>query len=299
MATRRVATQTVAKEVKQENKQENIQPARKEHQAEAECGDSTILHWKQKLLKRHAETPMEALEKEEEKSHTTDATSKDSTTTERWKLDLARQESVVLSETPVTCFREVWGAPKKRVLHLRRVQKPPPILLHNEWSLPDGGSWGYAFNYSGNEACFYQLQKGESYNPSGVKAMLSSTDWSVLCLLGSTVLKPEASQDEEHDSEERKRAGKRIVSSMVWETKNSASSRWYFRATHQSCTVGEKIAEDFVLEYFSSECGVFQTALRIPLEEWVKVMEEYGEKIKLLYVTSRAFQDILWVKRVL
>lgn len=61
----------------------------------------------------------------------------------------------------------------------------------------------------------------------------------------------------------------------------------------------EKITDEFVLEYFNSKCNVFQTALRIPLGEWLKVMEENGEKIRLMFATSQTFRDIMVVERVL
>lgn len=54
---------------------------------------------------------------------------------------------------------------------------------------PDASIWGYVFNYSVNEVCFYQLEKRETFGPLTVKATLTSMDWMVLNLVASRDLR--------------------------------------------------------------------------------------------------------------
>ncbi|CAK6984468.1 Hypothetical protein SMAX5B_021757%2C partial [Scomber scombrus] len=230
-----------------------------------------------------------------------DSSSKEAATF-RWKMELAKRstQTMVVSETPVTCYRDVWGAPKKRVTHLCRVQLPPSELLHREWRLEDGGSWGYVFNYSGHEMCIYQLEKGEYFSPLGLKANLTSTDWSVLCTLstyGSRENDPLVDPDEPMSEDGEKNW--KLVSSMVWETKRTGSGRWYYRASHQTKETDTGVVSEFVLDYFNGECGVLQSTLRLPLDHWAHVMSDLAEKVKGLFVSSQSYKDIMMVRRTL
>lgn len=202
---------------------------------------------------------------------------------------------MVISETPVTVYQEWRGAPKKRMPYMCRIQTPAPADLHQEWRLPDGGIWGYVFNYATREVCFYQLEREETYGPLTVKAIFTSTDWSMLTLLGVSNLRLTQKKEEEGESVEE-REKKRIVASVMWETKASGSGRWYYKASHQ--TTGES-EDKFILEYFSRECGAFQTALSLPFSVWLKSMEENAEKIDTLFVNCQTSRDVLMVKKTL
>ncbi|AWP21920.1 Hypothetical protein SMAX5B_021757, partial [Scophthalmus maximus] len=127
----------------------------------------------------------------------------------------------MISDTPVTAFNAGWSAPKKRMIHLCRIQTPPATSLQEEWGLDDGGAWGYAFNYASKELCLYQLEKDEKLGALSVKAMLTATDWSVLTTVGINHFKSEfIVQTEEKEGEEDKQSsGKGIVCSNVWEVK--------------------------------------------------------------------------------
>lgn len=220
--------------------------------------------------------------------------------------------SKMISQTPVTSYQNSTpgGAPKKRVLYLSRIQTPPPDTLHEEWNLDSGRVWGYAFNYDVNELCFYQLEKGETFGPLTAKATLTSTDWAVLTLLVLNNLKAATSEEPATKDKETQTTvrikqevppvfvPKKIVSCSVWETKSSASGRWFYRASHQK-SEGDEALDEFVLQYFNTECGVFQTSLRIPVEVWMEMMFEKAEKLKDLFKKSQTSWEILQMKKTL
>ncbi|KAF0027124.1 hypothetical protein F2P81_019865 [Scophthalmus maximus] len=133
----------------------------------------------------------------------------------------------MISETPVTTFNAGWPAPKKRTIHMCRIQTPPASSLQEEWGLDDGGAWGYAFNYAASELGLYQLEKDEKLGALSIKATLTATDWSVLTKVGINHLKSEfilqTEEKEKEDEEDKQTSGKGIVCSNVWESKRSAS----------------------------------------------------------------------------
>ncbi|KAL7370607.1 hypothetical protein ABVT39_005625 [Epinephelus coioides] len=211
-------------------------------------------------------------------------------------------ERNVICSTTVTSFRELWPAPQKRGRHIGRMQMPPASALTQEWSLNAGGAWGYKFNYKANEVCFYQLEKGESFGSLVAQATLTSIDWSVLNMVELTDLRaPETRDTRKANSSHSLKESlpgtqkKKIVASTVWETKSSASGRWFYRASRQ-VSLKDKHPDEFVLEYFSSKCGEFQASLCIPLTDWLEMMEENAENIKELFASSRSSRDIMLVR---
>ena len=204
--------------------------------------------------------------------------------------------SSVISESPVTSYHEAWGAPRKRVAHLCRIQTPASGDLYKEWSVAYRGVWGYSFNYSSHELYLYQLDEGELFCPRSTKASLGSMDWSALSIVGMNTLKINAVRKEDEEGV-RSAEDRRTISSIVWETKNTASGRWFYRASRQR-TRGDP-SDEFVLGYFNREMGVSQTCLRIPLEGWVKMMEENAERIKGLFESSVSSRDVLLIKKTL
>lgn len=71
---------------------------------------------------------------------------------------------------------------------------------------------------------------------------------------------------------------KEIVSSSIWETKSAASGRWYYCSSCQ-VSVRKEPLDEFVLDYFHSECGVFQTSLHVPVMAWLKMIDDKGAKL--------------------
>ena len=89
---------------------------------------------------------------------------------------------------------------------------------------------------------------------------------------------------------------RRVLTSTVWETKSGPSGRWYYRASHLE-TLGKDPSDDFVLETFNSTCGVFQTAVRVSLTAWLKMIDGKATKLKELFKQSQTSMDIILVKK--
>jgi len=116
-------------------------------------------------------------------------------------------------------------------------------------------------------------------------------------------IKEEFSSQPLHEEEEEENIHpqpplKRILTSTVWETKSGPSGRWYYRSS-RLVTRGKDPSDDFVLEYFNSTCGVFQTSLRVPLAAWLKMIDEKSTKLKELFKQSQTAIDIIMVKKTL
>ncbi|KAF0021797.1 hypothetical protein F2P81_025950 [Scophthalmus maximus] len=156
----------------------------------------------------------------------------------------------MISETPVTTFNAGWPAPKKRTIHMCRIQTPPASSLQEEWGLDDGGAWGYAFNYAASELGLYQLEKDEKLGALSIKATLTATDWSVLTKVGINHLKSEfilqTEEKEKEDEEDKQTSGKGIVCSNVWESKRTPPPETGISETpiHSSVTLKEEEEEE-------------------------------------------------------
>ncbi|KAG8002373.1 hypothetical protein GBF38_014758 [Nibea albiflora] len=209
-----------------------------------------------------------------------------------------KSKARTILETAVTIIRDPESTsyiPRKNVVHLRRTQRPPTEPLREEWSLePYGmrGSWGYVFKYETGELCLYQLEEGHVRRPSGDAATMSSADWGVLKTVNPKNL---AEYEEEFSAEvshayPREYLARKSTFMAVWLAKTSGTARWFFRASY-------RVKDYFVLDLFSSDCGVFRTLLIIPLAAWNEKMEQVCGRIDSLFHSSRNWNEALVVKK--
>ncbi|KAI3374522.1 hypothetical protein L3Q82_021006 [Scortum barcoo] len=140
----------------------------------------------------------------------------------------------IISETPVIAVYHaspgIAGAPKKRMVYVRRLQAEPTTVLKKEWPLAwTGGFWGYEFKYETKE---------EDHRPAK-RVRLETPDETGVSLDNSS------------------------FRSAVWQSHSSASGRMYFRANVEYN--GPDHPKDFVLQCFNSECGVFRYDTQYPI----------------------------------
>ncbi|XP_039456960.1 uncharacterized protein LOC120433925 [Oreochromis aureus] len=224
----------------------------------------------------------------------------------------------VVSQTPVTSYRASATPAQLRRLHLCRVQPASAIPLEERIPLNTGGFWGYAFSLPESQIYFYQLKAGESFGPLTPRIAFSSSDWAVLTLIAT----PEIQKSLQDTSSQQPRtrdqetqtprvfkgahasppftqqhrplnAVRKTVTYAQWETKSTPFCRWVCKASRQTAENAGK--DEFVLELTNTHSGVFNTLLRIPIQDWLKMVGEKNGRIlelfKLSTRTSDAFKN--------
>ncbi|KAL4009658.1 hypothetical protein ACER0C_003510 [Sarotherodon galilaeus] len=203
----------------------------------------------------------------------------------------------VVSQTPVTSYRASAKPVQLKRLHLCRVQPASAIPLEERFPLNTGGFWGYAFSLPESQIYFYQLKAGESFGPLTPRIAFSSSDWAVLTLIAT----PEIQKSLQDTSSQQPRtrdqetqtprvfkgahefppftqqhrplnAVRKTVTYAQWETKSTPFCRWVCKASRQTAENAGK--DEFVLELTNTHSGVFNTLLRIPIQDWLKMVGE-------------------------
>ncbi|KAL3987005.1 E3 ubiquitin-protein ligase [Sarotherodon galilaeus] len=212
----------------------------------------------------------------------------------------------VVSQTPVTSYRASATPAQLRRLHLCRVQPASAIPLEERFPLNTGGFWGYAFSLLESQIYFYQLKAGESFGPLTPRIAFSSSDWAVLTLIAT----PEIQKSLQDTSSQQPRtrdqetqtprvfkgahafppftqqhrplnAVRKTVTYAQWETKSTPFCKWVCKASRQTAENAGK--DDFVLDLTNTHSGVFNTLLRIPTQDWLKMVGEKNGRILELF----------------
>ncbi|KAL4008164.1 hypothetical protein ACER0C_002016 [Sarotherodon galilaeus] len=201
----------------------------------------------------------------------------------------------VVSQTPVTSYRASAMPAQLRRMHLCRVQPASAIPLEERFHLNTGGFWGYAFSLPESQIYFYQLKAGESFGPLTPRIAFSSSDWAVLTLIATpeiqkSLRETSSQQPPTRDQETQTprvfkgahafppftqqhrplNAVRKTVTYAQWETKSMPFCRWVCKASHQTSDDAGK--DDFVLDLTNTHSGVFNTLLRIPTQDWLKML---------------------------
>ncbi|KAL4006925.1 transient receptor potential cation channel subfamily M member 7 [Sarotherodon galilaeus] len=220
----------------------------------------------------------------------------------------------VVSQTPVTSYRASAKPVQLKRLHLCRVQPASAIPLEERFPLNTGGFWGYAFSLPESQIYFYQLKAGESFGPLTPRIAFSSSDWAVLTLIAT----PEIQKSLQDTSSQQPRtrdqetqtpcvfkgahefppftqqhrplnAVRKTVTYAQWETKSTPFCRWLCKASRQTAENAGK--DEFVLELTNTHSGVFNTLLRIPIQDWLKMVGEKNGRILELFKLSTRTSD--------
>ncbi|KAL3979234.1 calcium release-activated calcium channel protein 1 [Sarotherodon galilaeus] len=207
----------------------------------------------------------------------------------------------VVSQTPVTSYRASATPAQLRRLHLCRVQPASAIPLEERFPLNT-----YAFSLPESQIYFYQLKAGESFGPLTPRIAFSSSDWAVLTLIAT----PEIQKSLQDTSSQQPRtrdqetqtprvfkgahasppftpqhrplnAVRKTVTYAQWETKSTPFCRWVCKASRQTAENAGK--DEFVLELTNTHSGVFNTLLRIPIQDWLKMVGEKNGRILELF----------------
>lgn len=224
----------------------------------------------------------------------------------------------VISQTPVTSYRAYAAPAELRRMHLCRVQPASAILLEKRYPLNTGGFWGYAFSLPESQIYFYQLKAGQSFGSLTPRITFSSSDWAVLTLIATREIQKslrETSSQKPRTRDQQTQTHlvfkeahafppftqqhrplntvRKTVTYVQWETKTTAFCRWICRASRQTSDDARK--DDFVLDLTNTQSGVFNTLLRIPTQDWLKMVGEKNGRILELFKLSKSTIELVLV----
>lgn len=137
------------------------------------------------------------------------------------------------------------------------------------------------------------LQQLTDNNTCRSTAVLTSDDWSVLCLVMQSKLWRDSPSPQPPGVEE---ADQCVILSVLWETRSAPPAHWFFRASVRMWRRGDKM---FVLENFNSDCGLYSPILVLPLAAWRDRMSGVCEKITRLFHSCQAWNERLLVRKQL
>lgn len=86
-----------------------------------------------------------------------------------------------------------------------------------------------------------------------------------------------------------------MIVRVIWDTKCDVSTKWFFRVTFQM--FGKTPVGQFSVKSFSSDNVVFFNSLSVPVKEWMKMLDDLGHNISMLFRTSRCYKDVSMVKK--
>lgn len=224
----------------------------------------------------------------------------------------------VVSQTPVTSYRASATPAQLRRMHLCRVQPASAIPLEERFPLNTGGFWGYAFSLPESQIYFYQLKAGESFGPLTPRIAFSSSDWAVLTLIATPEIQkslretsPQQPRTRDQETQTPRvfkgahafppftqqhrplNAVRKTVTYAQWETKSTPFCRWVCKASRQTADYAGK--DDFVLDLTNTHSGVFNTLLRIPTQDWLKMVGEKNGRILELFKLSTSTTELVLV----
>lgn len=231
-------------------------------------------------------------------------------------MDTRPANLTVVSQTPVTSYRASAMPTELTRLHLCRVQPAHANPMEERFHLSSGGFWGYAFSLR-------ELKAGESFGPLTPRIAFTSSDWAVLTLIVTPEVQKSLRQtssqqprnrdqqtqthpafkeahafptfNQQHHQHRPLNMVRKTVTYTQWETKSTPFCRWFCRASRHHHTTDDAHTEEFVLDFSNTQSGVFNTMLRIPTQDWLKMVGEKSGKILELFKLSKTTIELVLV----